>query len=176
MHEWVGVGAPKGWSTADRTRLPPQVPRKTAQLLFLRVTSTLRWQAGLAQWSRRSVCISVCVCLRKETIAGRDPSPAIEHQAWRQTNPEAGTGLCRRKVLASHPAPLLTPGFRLTESLPAWEIHAETSATAHSPQKLDFENSNSRGESLFGRRGCLHYLRPGARNLRQGGESMCPPC
>lgn len=74
--------AQRGWSTADSRQLFPERRwrRKTDQLSFPKVISTLHRRAGLAPWSRLSVCgvaclyECMCACLWKEARAGPDPA------------------------------------------------------------------------------------------------------
>lgn len=80
-------------------------------------------------------CMRVCV-----HVCGRrlELGPTLLNPALRQRNLGHGSESCRRKVPASCPTSLLTPGFHLTKFQSVWEIQAKISDTAQSPQKLEF--------------------------------------
>lgn len=118
MHEWVGAGAPRGWSLANRIRLSGQVPlAKNAQLSFPKVTIISRGQEGLAQRFRLSVCVSaracVCVCGRRMELGLAPGRPAGSSLELRTAPGPAGS-----RVL-QEPASSWIPGFCSTEYLSA---------------------------------------------------------
>lgn len=122
-------------------------------------------------------CARVCVRMRacvcgKRLELGLTPGQPVGVQPWEADS----AGSCMLNVPTSRPPSSVTPGFPLTKSLSAWEIHAKISDTAQSPEKLEFWNCANQSESSLGYRRCLHYLHPGASNQPESGESMYHPC